>query len=85
MRTKVYRNYTDKRSMNMISQEALIKLEELIDLRNQVCYEMIEAEGEDLQDLEIKLEEVEIEIQELTYEHGIDDYQIEELEQRNEA
>lgn len=66
----------------MLSQEALYKLEELVELRKQLCYEMIEAEGESLEDLELKLEEVETEISELSYQYGIDEYEIDELEHR---
>lgn len=69
----------------MYGHQALAKLEELIDLRNEICYQMIEAEGEQLQDLEMKLEEVEVEIDELAYQEGLDDYKIDELDDRKEA
>lgn len=77
--------YEQREEINMMAPETLFKLEELIELRQQVCFEMIEAEGESLEDLELKLEEVENEISELSYQYGIDEYEIEELEQQREA
>jgi hypothetical protein len=69
----------------MYGHDALAKLEELTDLRNQICYDMIEAEGEELEDLEMKLEEIESEITELAYQEGLEDFKIDEFDDRKEA
>lgn len=69
----------------MYKHEALEKLQELIDLRNEICFKMIEAEGEELQLLEIDLENVEDEIGIVAYQHGLEEYDTLNLNNATEA
>jgi hypothetical protein len=69
----------------MYKHEALEKLQELIDLRNEICFKMIEAEGEELQLLEIDLENVEDEIGIVAYQHGLEEYDTLNLDNATEA